>query len=246
MRSDAFERDGNEEAYADAQARLTQWRKDFVNSSRFEAKQGLEDLRHEREHLKDLQADLAGVQGLVEAASQLQVGGTRLAEVLHTSAEAAGSRAQALARVRDELHRLCETHRQEQRQQESKIARQAEVADAQHAEALKLLGTYSDRLGLAITREAPQTVRFAFSLLDESDPERVFSFTLGLADLEADTDASSSGKTSEGYHVGDCTPNVPELPALLAGLNADASSVTALPRFVCSMRRAFMKLTRAA
>merc|ERR1712146_85394 len=69
-------------------------------------------------------------------------------------------------------------------EEERKIARQREVADAQHAEALKLLSVYKDRLGLAITREAPQTVRMTLSLLVESNPDREFCFTLGLTESE--------------------------------------------------------------
>jgi len=247
LRVDACEWAGGEEIYADAQARVTQWRKDFVSSASFEAQQGLRELCHEREHLKDLEADLAGIQGLVDSASQLQTGGVRLAEVLRSSADAAGSRAQAMVHVCDELRGLSDMNRQKLQQEERKVARQQEVADAQHSEALKLLGTYKDRLGLAITRVAPQTVRMAFSLLDERDPEREFFFTLGLAELEEeDSHNTAPGKISEAYGVNECTPHVAELPHLLKELNADASSVTALPRFVCSMRRAFLKGAVAA
>lgn len=151
-----------------------------MSSASFEAQQGLRELSHERAHLKDLQVDLAGVQGLVEAASHLQAGGARLTEVLHSSAEAAGSRAEAMVHVCNNLRVLCETHRQELQQEEHKTARQQEVADAQHVEALKLLDTYRERLRLAITRVAPQTVRMSFSLLEDCNPEREFCFTLGL------------------------------------------------------------------
>merc|ERR1712139_83609 len=197
------------------------------------AQQGLRELSHEREHLKELQEDLAGVQSLVQAASQLQAGGGRLAEVLHSSTQAAGSRAQAITRVCEDLRGLCETQRQELEEEKRKIARQQEVADAQHMEALKLLNTYSDRLGLVITRVAPQTVRMNFSLLNECNPEEDASFTLGIENDES--------KTSDCYCVSECKPEVPELSALVAALNADTSSVSALPRFVCSMRRAFIK-----
>jgi len=235
---------GSDEVFGDAQTRLTQWRKDFVSASSFEAQQGLRDLCHDRGHLKDLEADLAGVQGLVEAASQLQAGGAWLAEVLHSSSEAAGSRAQAVARVCDELRELSETRRQELEEEERKNARQQEVADAQHAEAMKLLDTYRDRLGLAIIRVAPQTVRMAFSLIDECDLGREFFFSLGLADFGGGGHALLSS-AKEGYCVRECAPCVPELPKLLEELNADAST-TALPRFVCGMRRAFLKQASGA
>jgi hypothetical protein len=79
----------------------------------------------------------------------------------------------------------------------------------------------------------------AFSLIDECDLEREFSFTLGLADLEVGLDVKS------GYTVRECAPGVPELAKLLGELNADAS-VAALPRFVCAMRRAFLKQVSGA
>jgi len=227
---------GSQEIYADAQARLAQWRKDMVGSATFDAQQGLRELTHEKEHLNDLQADLAGVQGLVDAASQLQVGGTRLAEVLQSATEAAGSRAQAMAGVKDDLHELVKTHELQVEQEERKIVQQQEAADSQHEEALKLLSTYRERLGLAIERVAPQTVRMTFSLLEEREPEKEFLFTLGLGQPDG----------SEGYCVSECAPDVPDLAKLLEELNMNASSATALPRFVCCMRRAFLKLSSPA
>lgn len=229
------DRVGSEDLYGDAQARVAQWRKDSVSAASFDAQQGIRELCHERAHLKDLQADLAGVRGLVETASQLQGGGARLMEVLHSSTQAAGSRAQAVAAVKDELQELVGTHHQQMQQEDLRIAQQQDAAAAQHEEALKLLATYKERLGLSISRVAPQTVRMAFSLLDKCEPDREFVFTLGLGDSETD-------KSSDGYHVCECVPRVPELQQLLAELNLNASSATALPRFVCSIRRAFLKL----
>jgi hypothetical protein len=203
-----------------------------------EAQQGIRDLCHEREHLKDLQNDLVAVQGLVEAASQLQAGGARLTEVLQASSEAAASRAESLRALVQELYGLCEKRKLELQEEESKIAREKEVADAQHAEALKLLDTYKERLGLSITRVAPQTVRIAFSLLDRCDPQREFHFTLGLCNPQDDASLST-----QRYRVGECVPSVPELQKLLALLNEEASSAVGLPRFVCCMRRSFLKLS---
>jgi len=170
----------------------------------------------------------------VEAASQLQAGGARLADVLQSSAEAAGSRAKVLARVNDELRELAETHKLQLEEEERKNSQQQEVADTQHEEALKMLATYRERLGLAIARVSPQTVRMTFSLLDACQPEREFAFELGLG-------AADAVKNSEAYCVAECAPHVPELGKLLEELNMHASTATALPRFVCSMRRAFLK-----
>jgi hypothetical protein len=204
----------------------------------FEAQQGIRELCHEREHLKDLQKDLAAVQGLVEAASQLQAGGARLAEVLQASGEAAASRAESLWALVQEVRELCEKRKLELRDEENKVVRENEIADAQHAEALKLLNTYKERLGLSITRLALQTVRIAFSLLDRSDEDREFHFTLGLCSSQDNADSST-----QRYHVSECVPHVPELPQLLALLNEEASSAVGLPRFVCCMRRSFLKVS---
>jgi hypothetical protein len=234
LRPDVSDRFASEEIYADAHASLVQWRKGFLSAASFEAQQGLRELSHEKEHLKDLQSDLAEIQGLVQVASHLQRGGSRLTEVLESSRDAAASRAQAVSKMRQEIQ-ACRTRLQEELQEEEqKIVRQREVADAQHGEAIKLLNTYKDRLGLAISRVAPQTVRMGFSLLDESDPCREFSFTVGLAEPD-------KTRSPKNYSTTDCTPEVPELPLLLEQLNHDASSVAALPRFVCGMRRAFIK-----
>jgi len=225
-----------EEVYADAQARLVQWRKDVVNSVRFEAQQGLRELCYERDHLHDLQADLTGVQSLVKAAAQLQVNGTRLAEVLQNSSQAGAARAQAVAHINDDLRARCEKHKQDLQHEERSIIQHQSVSDSQHAEALKLLAIYQERLGLTITREASQTVRIAFSYIDEADPTRDFYFTLGLA--------SSETGTTESYCVHECMPQVPELSQALAELNRGACSTAALPRFVCTMRRAFLRCAK--
>jgi len=241
FRAEACERVVSEDMYGDAQARVVQWRKDLLSEASFDAQQGLRELSHERSQVKDLQADLAGVQGLVEAASQLEAGGARLAEVLQSSSEAACSRVQKVIVVNNELRDMCEKLQQDLQVEEHSNAQQREAADAQHAEAMKLLETYKDRLGLAIMRVAPQTVRMAFTLIDANDPAQEFVFTLGLGDRQD----ALPGESSEGYHVCECIPHVPELAKLLAELNASASSATALPRFVCSMRRSFLKLINA-
>lgn len=119
---------------------------------------------------------------------------------------------------------------EELQEQQQKIVEQKEVADAQHAEALKLLDVYKDRLGLTISRVAAQTVRMSFTLIDDSNPTKEFSFVLGIAETGC-----------EGYSVCDCTPHVSELTTLLEDLNSHVGSATALPRFVSSMRRAFIK-----
>lgn len=244
LRSEASSRSGNEELYQEAEARLTQWRKECVRATGSDAQQGLRDLAHERAHVKELQADLVSVQGLVDAASQLRVGGERLAEVLRSSVEAEGYRTQAVVLARDELRDKSAACARELQSEQRKIAKQRELAEMQQSEALKLLNTYSGRLGLSITRAAPQTVRLAFSLIDESHPEREFFLTLGLAA------PGSSGPQCVGepaaYSIGECVPELQQLPKLLAELNVNACSSTSLPRFVCGVRRAFIKVASSA
>lgn len=238
FRAEAFEGINMAEVNADALARVVQWRKDTVATARFEAQQGLSDLSHEKEHLKDLQKDLANAQTLVQMASQLQAGGVRLSEVLRSSSEAGITRAQAAARINEDLHHQCEKRQQQLEQERRSIARQQAQGDAQHEEALKLLAIYKERLGLDITRAAPQTVRMSFSLLDEKEPQREFYFLLGLA--------ASDDSAGDNYCVQNCVPNVPELTPLLKELNKDVQLTSALPRFVCQMRRAFLKVAKCA
>lgn len=236
FRAEACEGVATAEVNADALARLVQWRKDTVAKARFEAQQGLCDLSHEQEQLKDLQKDLTNAQTLVQVASQLQAGGARLSEVLRSSAEAGMTRAQAAARINEDLRGAWEKRQEQLEQQRRSNAVQQAQADAQHEEALKLLAIYKDRLGLDITRAAPQTVRMSFSLLDEKDPNREFSFLLGLA--------ASGGSANDNYCLQNCVPSVPELTPLLKELNENAQLTSALPRFVCSMRRAFCKVAK--
>lgn len=231
----------NSDGFAENASRVAVWRQDLAFTANSEAQQGLRELLHERECFADLQADLEGVKSLVHAASRLREGGARLADVVQCSAEAAGTRAEALAGVRDEFWDLCAMQREELQHEERAMALQREEADVKHTETLQLLGVYRDRLGLAIAREAPQTVRIAFTSIDRSDSEREFFFTLGFKAIEISCRSGLPGSKNDGYCIGECVPSVPELPKLLDELNANAMSTSALPRFVCSMRRAFFK-----
>jgi len=236
LRADSCEWAGSTEVLADAQAQLVQWRKDLISAASFEAQQGLRELRHERDQLKDLQSDLTGVQSLVQVASQLRAGGERLADTLSSCSQAGSSRAQTVAALHEDMQRSCDRSKEALREEKQRATQQKVLSDAQHAEALKLLSTYQDRLGLHIRREAPQTVRIAFCLIDEKDAEKEFCFTLGLA--------TSDKGSSESYGVLECAPPVPELKKLVEDLNRNACSPAALPRFVCGMRKAFLRLAR--
>jgi len=228
----------SDELFGDAQANIARWRKELMSSASFEAQQSLRELRHEREELKDLHADLQGVKSMVQVAAQLRESGAKLSDVLRSSSDAQMDRSRVVACVKDDLDMTCESRRQDLAHIEKEIAQQKALSEKQHAEALKLLAVYQDRLGFTISREACQTVRMAFSLIDPGDLEKEFCFTLGLA--------SADGKGSDSYCVRDCTPELPGLSKLVAELNAEAASASALPRFVCRMRKAFANLCKSS
>mmetsp|Transcript_13289 Transcript_13289/g.23041 ORF Transcript_13289/g.23041 Transcript_13289/m.23041 type:complete len:261 (+) Transcript_13289:95-877(+) len=219
----------DEEACADYQARMAQWRRETVSSAHQEAQHALRQLVHEHERLDGLRNDLAGMESELqeEQESQEQRDSSRIVT------EAAAARAEATLQTKQE-YIMTENALHEQLQQEERALFELRGdTDAQYANAERLLGLYRDRLGLSITRAAPRTVRFAFTRLDEADPAKEFAFTLGLADER---------KHLQGYAVHDCSPKVPELPKLFEKLNKQCRETRwALPRFVCSMRRAFQK-----
>lgn len=68
-----------------------------------------------------------------------------------------------------------------------------------------------------------------FTLIDNASPLREFSFKLGLGSLLE-------------YKVCDCSPQVPDLSERVADLNATGHLKSALPVFLCGMRRAFQDL----
>mmetsp|Transcript_160646 Transcript_160646/g.296128 ORF Transcript_160646/g.296128 Transcript_160646/m.296128 type:complete len:260 (-) Transcript_160646:148-927(-) len=220
----------DEEACADYQARMAQWRKDTVNSANQEAQHGLRELVHERERLDDLRNDLSSIASELQEEQKLQ----EQREASRSINEAAAARAEVVLKAKQEVIEGNRSLAEELQQEERALFELRTDTDAQYAEAERLLGMYRDRLGLSITRAAPRTVRFAFTRLDEADPAKEFAFTLGIADHQ---------KTTQSYAVHGCSPQVPELPMLLAKLNRQCrESRWGLPRFVCSMRRAFQKL----
>jgi len=220
----------DEEACSDYQARIAQWRKDTLNSANQEAQHGLRELIHERERLDDLRNDLSGIASELQEEQKLQ----EQCEASRSVTDAAAARAQVVLKAKHEFIVANQSLSEDLQQKERALFELRGDTDAQYADAERLLGLYRDRLGLSITRAAPRIVRFAFTRLDKADPAKDFAFTLGIADQQ---------KTSQSYAVHDCSPQVPELPRLLEKLNKQCrESRWALPRFVCSMRRAFQKV----
>lgn len=222
------------EVSADFLTRIAQWRKDAAQSAQAEAQQGLREVVLERERLDYLRSDLADIASELQATSDLHEQGAKLREVVRESAEAVAARAEVVVRTKQEFATAHESLRKELRQEDQMLRECRKSGDALYAEAEKLISKYRDHLALSITRAAPHTVRFAFTLLDQADPAREFSFTLGLADQQ---------KLGQSYAVHDCSPSVPHLPKLVEQLNDRCmDSPWALARFVLNMRRLFEKL----
>mmetsp|Transcript_43110 Transcript_43110/g.134044 ORF Transcript_43110/g.134044 Transcript_43110/m.134044 type:complete len:255 (-) Transcript_43110:154-918(-) len=215
-----------EDVLATTQQRAAQWRKDGTRALQLELQLGAEELRRERAGLEDLRSDLQGAEQLTEAARKMRSEGERLAEAMCHSAAAVAQRAETAQAARDRLREAHGARQKELRREEEALAERRRAAEAREAEVAAFLGLFRERLGLDVSRVAPSTVRLAFTLLDEADPAREFLLTLGV-------------DGQQGYRVLDCSPPVPQAGPLLERLNGSAGSPTALPAFVCGMRRAF-------
>eukprot|EP00931_Biecheleriopsis_adriatica_P045432 TRINITY_DN26024_c0_g1_i1.p1 TRINITY_DN26024_c0_g1~~TRINITY_DN26024_c0_g1_i1.p1 ORF type:complete len:284 (-),score=74.90 TRINITY_DN26024_c0_g1_i1:95-874(-) len=223
-----------EEVCTESQRRMAQWRKEQNLALQQEAQRGLQEVWREEEALEELQADLAAVNELTEAARRVRAEGSILQEAVLQSIHAGEQRAKAASRVRDNLHGAHEKCIQEVRQEQQRLQEWKQAAGSQLMDIDAFLSRYSRNLGFEITRVAPQTVRMCFTLLDKAEPSREFSVVLGLAESD------------EGYRASDCSPKVPELEHLLAGLNQDPTAASALPAFVCGLRRAFLAAAKPA
>jgi hypothetical protein len=204
-----------------------------MRAAHLDTQRSLQELAWERASLETLRVDLASTQQQTEAATRSREEDQQIGGALRQSAEATAQRAGVAAQTRDDLRAAREAHEQELKQVEDSLIDQCRQAQSQRSELDKFLGFYADRLGLRITRIAPQTVRIAFTLLDSGDLSREFSFSLGLSD-------------SSKYCVSNCEPQVPQklFGDLLKRLNADTTEASALPAFVCGMRKAFKDVTR--
>jgi len=221
-----------ENVFAQSTSHVVQWRKERSQALQLEVQRAARELCAERAALQDLYADLKNTAHLTEAATKLREEGARCEEATRLAVEAAAERSRMALQARE---RLCQAHeacRQELKQENTSLAKQHQAIAAQEAEIDRFLTLYKDNLGFSIERVAPQTVRMAFTLIDERDPACEFSFVLGLAD-------------SRAYLVQECSPQVPQLKELVSRLNADVGAPTALPTFVCGMRRAFKEAGRS-
>lgn len=225
-----------QQVFEQEEYQMSRWRKDFVLSVGREVSAKFEDLRQARRELSDLQTDLESIKESLEATRKLTVHGKRTAQALEASENSARERAHAIELAHAELQRQEQKHEQELREASRRSAAQTQEAKERHEEASKLISTYQHRLGLTIAREAPQTVKVSFAFLDKADPFREFSFIL-------EASSSADGASSASFRVSDVTPEVPKVRELLLELNEGRNTRAALPRFLCSMRKAFQEVT---
>lgn len=219
---------------ADSDAALAQWRKDRLHALRHGVQRAAYELGRERAALEELQAEVRS-DALIEDFQQARADGARARGAVREAAAASAKRSAVAATARDrflevERQRLAEVRREERHLEEQEAA-----AAARRAELETLLGLYRGRLGLDVARVAEQTVRLTFTLLDADRPEREFACTLGDGH-------------GDGYRVSDCEPALPagRLAALARQLNhggeAEGQQASALPAFVCGLRRAFKEV----
>lgn len=227
-----------QQEFEQGEYQMSRWRKETVHSIGREVSEKFEELRQARRQLSDLKTDLESIKESLEATRKLTVHGKRTAQALEASENSARERAQAIELARAELLRQDQKHQRDLQEASDRSASQKKEAKERHEEATKLISTYERRMGLTIAREAPQTVKVSFALVDKADLCREFSFIL---------DASSSADgASSSFRVSDVTPEVPKVHELLAELNEGRNTRAALPRFLCSMRKAFQELSSRA
>lgn len=223
-----------EEICTESQMRMAAWRKEHGLTLQQEVQHSLHGIRREQEAMQDLQADLAAVQELTEAAQRFRAEASGLGEAMIQSIEAGQRRAEVVTRTRDCLRGAHDACMQEVRQEQQRLQEWKEEAGSQLKDIDAFLSRYRRSLGFDISRVAPQTVRLCFTRLDKAEHCREFSLVLSLAER------------AEGYRARDCTPEVQELDLLLERLNRDPTAASALPAFVCGLRRAFLAVARSA
>lgn len=218
-----------DDIFAEPCSRMMQWRKDSIQASNAEVQKGMKDLYRERLGLDDLRAELATLKKEREDALKLRAAAESAGEQVRQRSEAAAKRAEGVLRTKDVLLKARADCERLLAQERDALDISRAEAEARSAEVESLLSLYNKQLGLAVTREGPQTVRMVFTLIDNASPLREFSFKLGLGSLLE-------------YKVCDCSPQVPDLSERVADLNATGHLKSALPVFLCGMRRAFQDL----
>jgi len=220
---------GLDKTFTASHGKLVRWRQESARSAQLELRRCIQGLRQERADLESSRLGAADTERLLKDTTKAKVWTAKLEEATCQSASVAAKQAEAAKSTRVQLSEAhLAVEKELGREEEALAARRCSARVAvQGIE--RLLGLYQERLGLAISRAAPQTVQIVFTLLDQEDPSRKFSLTVGLA-------------SSDGYSVLDCSPPVPQLGHLLAKLNSTAEAPTALPAFVVGMRKEFKRI----
>lgn len=206
--------------------RVLNWRMHSLDHARIDARQGLADLRRDQVELAELRNELATSTQLKRAAAQQHANNQKLQEAERRHGATMAARAEAAMHQSARLQDQQSLRMRELDDAEASLLKQRAEINARMSKVDSLFALYAERLGLTISRIAPHTVRVTFSLIDEKDPDRQFSFTLGSA-------------SSTTYTVSDCSVSLPALDQMVRRLNSDPLSPSALPTFACSMRRAF-------
>eukprot|EP00435_Cladocopium_sp_Y103_P068374 s735_g31.t1 len=214
-----------EEVCAAAQSNVREWRKERSQIMSSLAQRGLQDILKEEDVVCDLQADLAAVEELTEAARCFHEEGAKLGEAMLQCMKASGERAEVVAQAKDILRSANEDYQKELETEERRLAETKEASKEQQQSIDEFLQRYSRSLGLKISRVSAQTILLSFTQINKAEPKKEFSVVLGLS--------------KEGYVASKCNPEVPELPRLVERLNEDSTNVTAVPQFICGLRRAF-------
>jgi len=217
-------------------SQLAHWRRERLQALQAEVQKAACQLQQERLAVEDLTTELAATRQLAEEAAKLRAEGTWVLEAAREAAEEAAKRRELARSTLAQLEDVSRARREELEVEEQVLKEQGATMAGRIEEINRFLCLFKDRLGLVLTRVAPQTVCVAFTLLSAAAPEKEFTFTLGLAAV---------GSLGPGYRVEDCRPALPkhQIERLLGRLNsAGVSDTSALPAFVCAMRRAFQAL----
>mmetsp|Transcript_62580 Transcript_62580/g.116391 ORF Transcript_62580/g.116391 Transcript_62580/m.116391 type:complete len:219 (+) Transcript_62580:62-718(+) len=210
------------------------WIKERPQALQAELQRGIREVRAESAQLAALRNELANLQEVRVENARLEAEGQILHGALAVSADGVSARAASLMRIGDQLETALRESEQEVLRLEKVLAEQRKQAEVEASEIDSFLSTYSERLGLSLTRVAPKTVRVRFTLIDKERPDREYCFNLSVADEES--------ASRPRYAVSACQPPVERLADLLATLNRDAGSAAGFSAFMCGMRRAFQSV----
>lgn len=170
-----------EEVCAAAQSNVREWRKERSQIMNSLAQRGLQDILKEEDVVCDLQADLAAVEELTEAARCFHKEGAKLGEAMLQCMKASGERAEVVAQAKDILRSANEDYQKELEAEERRLAETKEASKEQQQSIDEFLQRYSRSLGLKISRVSAQTILLSFTRINKAEPKKEFSVVLGLS-----------------------------------------------------------------